>query len=189
MKIVFTWWSYSWKFDLLNKLKCKWYNIKSEVVSTNIDLLIYLLWMEWYKNWRKENFLRFQEMNIFKNLERDIYLSETKTHFLDRWVFDFFASLKRENIEVTPELEKLSEKIYYDKIIFLEEIPFLDKLQEWRLLDKKQSKLWWKLIKQEYIDRFWEENIIEVPFFWEKDLDSENNLRIEFIEHELENII
>jgi len=180
MRIVITWWLYSGKDDLLKEFKKKWYNLKWNVVDKNIDFLIYALGMEGYKLWIKNNYFKFQEINILKTLERDIYLKENKLYLLDGWVFDFFVDLKQRWLKLQSDLEDLTKKIYYDKIVFLNDISFLQ-----NGVDKSKLVEFNDLLKEEYIDRFWEENVLEVPYFWEKDLNLENQLRLEFIQEEL----
>ncbi len=183
MKIVFTWGTHVWKTTILNLFKDnKKIVINKEVVRENMNMLIDLLWIEKYQDWRINHFLEFQTMNIISSIKRDINLNNNKINLLDRWVFDFIASLKRENINIPDSLLELVKNINYDLILFFEPIE-QHKIREktWRMLNKEKSELWAKYIYNEYINIFWNSKVIKVPFFNEWNIKNNIEERYNFI--------
>jgi len=143
-----------------------WYNCFDEVAGENMKMLIELFWMDKYRKWRKENFLEFQYMNIFSNLKREVSIkNNNELNFLDRWVFDWIASLKRENYNISKSIESLVNNINYDYIFIIEPIGTHNiREHTWRMLDENISIKWSKFIINEYISRFWKKKVINVPF-------------------------
>jgi len=182
MKIVFTWWTYVWKTTILNLLENNWFNVFEEKAGENMFFLMNLLWEFKYRNWREKNFLEFQKMNIVSTLKRDLLLDTKWINILDRWVFDFIASLKRENIDIPDYLEELVSNIDYDYIFFFEEIDKHDMRSfTWRMLGKEKSRLWAKFIYEEYKNRFWENKIIKIPFFDKQNIEENIETRYQFV--------
>jgi len=166
MKIVLTWWTHTWKTSILRYLESKWYNCLDEVAGDNMNMLLKILWKDWYSNWRKNNFLEFQQINIFSNLKRDFDLKKTDNFtFLDRWVFDWIASLKREKLSISESILNLVDRISYDYIFIIDPIDFHEiRGSTWRMLDKDVSEKWNNFIIDEYVSRFWREKVVHVPF-------------------------
>ena len=178
-KIVLTWWTYTWKTTLLKEFKKQGFICLDEVAQNNMKLLSSIL-KDKYLYWRKENFLEFQKMNIFDDLKR--YLSVLKNEniiFFDRWVFDWVASLKRENIEIPDYIDKLFSNISYD-IAFVIEPLKEHKTREytWRVLNKEMSVKWAKYIENEYKDRW--VKVIKVDTFSDNKEESIKK-RVQFI--------
>lgn len=168
-KIVLTWWTFVWKTSILRNLSTKWYTIVDEVAQKNIQLLKNLLWDEDSKKWRQDNFLEFQRMNIFSNLNtynESLNIWETKDWliFYDRWIFDWFASLTREWIPIPKSIENLCHNVKYDIIFVIEHLSSHDPRKEtWRMLNFEKSKKWEESIIKEYTKKIWIENIITIP--------------------------
>lgn len=119
-----------------------------------------------YLNFRKNNFKEFQYMNIFSNLKREKnILNNNPLIFLDRWVFDWIASLKRESIKIEDFIETLVKGINYDHIFIIEALEKHETREKtWRVLNKDTSEKWNNFIIKEYIERFWKDKVSFVPF-------------------------
>lgn len=184
--IVCTWWTHVWKTSVLKYLEKQGYTIKESFAHENMDLLSGLLWKEGYRNWRKDNFLDFQKMNIIRDLKLYVdawNIKNTKEDiiFFDRWIFDYIASLHRENNKIPQNIEKLFEQIlYFSKVFIFEPIPFHDKREcTWRMLDKNNSLKWAWFIEEEYIKRWY--RIIKVPYIETWDISKNIEKRAEFL--------
>jgi len=166
-KIVLTGGTHVWKTSIIKNLQFLWYTAFESVAEKNMQLLIDLLWLEVYQKWRNENFLDFQRMIFFSNLQvynESLKITNPKEWiiFYDRWVFDWFASLKREWIDVPIALEKQTENINYDMVFLIESLPYHDMREnEWRMLNEEMSKKWESFLIKEYQERFG--NIIRIP--------------------------
>lgn len=188
-KIILTWWTHTWKTSILNELSSKWYTVIGEVAQKNMQTLIKLLGKENYQKWRKENFLEFQKMNIFDNLK--IYFKKIENPkdwliFYDRWVFDWIASLKREWYNIPNEIDELIKKIHYEKIFIIEHLDNHNTRNETgRILNLEISKKWEIFIKQTYLEKFWEKNIIIIPNIkiWdiEKNIEERTKIILNFL--------
>ena len=188
--IVCTWWTHVWKTSVLEYLENEWYKRHISVAWKNMDMLNYYMWEEKYREWRTTNFLDFQRMNIFKDFELyidsfNINDSKDEIIFFDRWIFDWVASLKRENINIPLEIEELISNIkYYSKVFIFEPIWFHEQREQtWRLLNEEISLKWAKYIEEEYVNRWYE--IVKVPnIIWKNPTDSIKK-RAEYLKNNL----
>lgn len=166
--IVCTWWTHVWKTSVLEYLETQWYKRHISVAWKYMEMLSNIFWDAEYRVWRTNNFWEFQRMNIFADLELyfdslNIKNIKDEIIFFDRWVFDWIASLKRENIEIPNSIEELVSKVkYYKKVFIFEPIWFHDsREQTWRMLNEEISLKWAKFIEEEYKNRWYE--IVKIP--------------------------
>lgn len=166
--IVCTWWTHVWKTSVLEYLETIWYKRHISVAWKYMEMLSKLFWDLEYRTWRTKNFSEFQRMNIFADLE--LYFDSLKTEntkdgiiFFDRWIFDWIASLKRENIEIPESIEELVSRVeYYKKVFIFEPIWFHEQREQtWRMLNEETSLKWTRFIEEEYKWRWYE--IVKVP--------------------------
>jgi len=174
-RIVLTWCTHVGKTNLIKELVQKWYTTVESAAKKNMQLLIDMLWFEAYQKWRKENFLEFQKMIFFSSLHGyndSLKLTNTQWNvvFYDRWVFDPFASLKREQIPIPKMLVQQAKKIHYDVIFLIERIPIPKMgVQIGRMLDEGIAIEQEKHIIDEYLARFGD--LVRVPcVFYDDDL-------------------
>lgn len=193
-RILFTWGTFAWKTSVLEQLKQQWYSIIWESSGRNIKLCQALLWDGDYRKWKPSYFDEFQRMNIHSNLEDyikslDIVDSKDWLLFYDRWVFDWFASLKREWFNIPEWLESISKTIRYDLIFLFDILPnHQTRENTWRMLNREVAEKWAKFIEAEYIQRFWADKIIKVPaIVYENDPQRGINERLEFVLNEINN--
>jgi len=191
-RILFTWWTFAWKTSVLEELQKIWYSVIWESSGRNIKLCQALLWDEEYRKWRPSYFEEFQRMNIHSNLEdyiKSLQIGKTKDWiiFYDRWVFDWFASLKREWFKIPDWLEIVSKNISYDLIFLFEILPdHQTREHTWRMLNREVAEKWAKFIEAEYTQRFWADKIIKVPsIVYENNPQKVINERLEFVLSEI----
>lgn len=184
--IVSTWWTHVWKTSVLKYLEKEWYKINDSFAWKNMNILSKILWKDEYKIWRKDNFLDFQKMNIFRDLElyyNSLEIENTKGSiiFFDRGIFDWIASLKRENIDIPQNILSLVAKIqYFSKIFLFDSLPFHDIREDtWRMLDESISIKWAKFIENEYSERGYD--VIKIPYIEASNIDESIKKRAKFL--------